>query len=80
MPEITQDSVPSGGPYFPIPPQGCESPGVSVRDRIAERVFVRLLGDAFAVNIGQEVEINARDYAVQAFAAADAWIATRSVM
>jgi len=80
MPEIEQQAPSTGGTYFPIPPQGCESAGISLRDHIAEQVFVRLLGDAFAACIGQEIEINAKDFAVQSFIAADKWLATRAVV
>lgn len=80
MPEIEQPKSPDGGPYYPIPPQGCEHPGVTLRDRVAEKTFVRLLGDAFQAQMGQRVEINANDFAVQAFNAADAFLRARAVM
>ena len=80
MPEIPQEAVQDGGSYYPIPPQGCASSGISVRDKIAERTFVRLLGDAFQAQMGSDVDIPANDFAVQSFAAADAWLKARALV
>jgi hypothetical protein len=80
MAEVHEEKVNDGGPYYPIPAAGCSNSGISVRDKVAKEVFVDVFARVFSEHHQSEVAINAKDIAVEAFAAADAFLKTRAIV
>lgn len=64
-----------GGPAFPVPKHALWD-GLSLRDLVSLHVYGEMLGAVYA--LGGKIE--AKDVAVEAFIAADAWLKARAVI